>query len=109
MTQKCVLMEICIFFFRFPQAFLAQYSRTEPASITRRREVEDARAVLNDRVTRDFQVNAQAKWENRTHAMIQTQAVAQVARQLKQRDQVALQQRRARLAMLLTDRGRAVS
>jgi hypothetical protein len=84
------------------QAFLAQYSRTEPASITRRREVADARAVLNDRVTRDFQVNAQAKWENRTHAMIQTQAVAQVARQLKQRDQVALQQRRARLAMLLT-------
>lgn len=64
--------------------------------------MEDARVVLNDRVTRDFQVNESAKWENRTHALIQTQAVAQVARQLKQRDQVALQQRRAQLAMLLT-------
>lgn len=50
----------------------------------------------------DFAVNENAKWENRTHALIQTHAVNAVVRDLKQRDQIALQQRRARLAMLLT-------
>lgn len=50
----------------------------------------------------DFAVNENAKWENRTHAMMQTQAVNAVARALKQKDQIHLQQRRAKLAMLLT-------
>ena len=48
----CCAISVC-------QSFLAQYSRTEPRSITRRREVEDARQVLNDRVTRSDEQHAQ--------------------------------------------------
>lgn len=84
-------------------SFLNEYCRTEPRSITRRRELEDTRQALHARVAHDFSVNERSAWENRTHALVQKQALAGVARSLQQRDQAALQQRRARLAMLLTE------
>jgi len=83
-------------------AFLAQYSRTEPKSITRRRDIEEARLRLNERVSNDLSVNENAKWEVRTHAMMQTQAVKQLERALAQREHASLQDRRARLAAMLT-------
>ncbi len=51
----------------------------------------------------DLTVNENARWENRTHAMMQTQAVKAVERVLKHREQASLQERRARLAAQLTE------
>lgn len=84
-------------------SFLNEYCRTEPRSITRRRELEDTRQALHARVATDHMVHQRSLWENRTDALVQRQAVASVVRGLQQRDQAALQQRRAKLAMLLTE------
>lgn len=80
-----------------------QYSRTEPRSIIARRAAEETRVLLNERVKTDERVNQYAKWEQKTTAQLQDAQIKQIARGLKERDQVQLMQRRAKLAMMLTE------
>ena len=54
------------------------------------------------RCVSDVNVHENAKWENRSHAMMQVTAVKAVERSLMQHDKALLADRRARLAALLT-------